>query len=301
MKKKLLLVFLLILGFIAFILYRYVFLKKTSIYGRLKVTSSPKTSIFLNSLPIGNTPFEDKIKEGEYILKLVPENNPTDNNSSQSATWQDKIQIYKDSLTIVSRELGSNDLKSSGYVLSTKKITEKGKPKDRGEIEIDTQPYGSIVYLDNDEKGISPLILENVPTGDHEISVYSPGFFRRTEKISITGGFRVIAKFKLAVDQSQIKIDESIDKKIDDKEASEEAKKKIEEKKEEKVTITIRDTPTGWLRVRSEPSINSSESARINPKETFKLLDEKNGWYKIEYKDNAFGWISSEYADKNEK
>lgn len=294
MKKKLILVFILIIGFIAFIVYRYVYIKKTNVYGRLKVTSSPVTSVFLNNLAIGKTPYEDRIVEGEYILKLIPEGNAT-----QTATWQDKIQIYKNTLTAVSRELGSNDLQSSGYILTTKKIVGKNGMRDRGEIEVETQPLGSIVYLDNDEKGVSPLILENIPTGDHEISVFSPGFFRRTEKINIIGGFRVLAKFKLAVDQSQVKIDESIDKKIDEEKASKEAEIKKSEKN--KTTVTVRDTPTGWLRVRSEPSINASETARVNPKNVFDLLEEQKGWYKIEYATGSFGWISSEYADKNQE
>ncbi len=67
----------------------------------------------------------------------------------------------------------------------------------------------------------------------------------------------------------------------------------------EKPYIEILDTPTGFLRVRSEPSTTASESGRVNPKEKYPLLDEKSGWYKIKLSTGE-GWISGRYAQKFE-
>jgi len=58
------------------------------------------------------------------------------------------------------------------------------------------------------------------------------------------------------------------------------------------------DTPTGFLRVRDGNSIGSLEIGRVNPGETYEILNEKNGWYEIQFDDEKKGWISSQYAKK---
>jgi hypothetical protein len=58
--------------------------------------------------------------------------------------------------------------------------------------------------------------------------------------------------------------------------------------------LTITNTPTGWLRVRQNPS--GKEIGRVLPGETYRLLSEENGWYEIEVSEGAAGWISGQYA-----
>jgi uncharacterized protein YgiM (DUF1202 family) len=62
--------------------------------------------------------------------------------------------------------------------------------------------------------------------------------------------------------------------------------------------VIILSTPTGFLRVRQDSSITSTEISQINPGETYSLLEEKTGWYKIKLTDGKEGWISSQYATK---
>ncbi|MBI2641451.1 SH3 domain-containing protein, partial [Candidatus Roizmanbacteria bacterium] len=157
---------------------------------------------------------------------------------------------------------------------------------------------GAIVYLDNDEKGVAPVLLEDVVKGDHELSVFMPGFFRRTQKINIDPGYQVNAIFKLAIDQSS-SLSEKTQKKTTTtitpgKEATSSAKTG-------KTTILIKDTPTGFLRVREEPSIETTEEAQVKPGDEFDLLDEETGWYKIEYEKGKQGWVYSQYAEKQEE
>ena len=65
-------------------------------------------------------------------------------------------------------------------------------------------------------------------------------------------------------------------------------------------SVKITSTPTGFLRVRSAPNRNSSEVGRVNPGETYPLLDSVTDWYfiKAELPATSSGWISSEYAQK---
>lgn len=281
MKKKLGILFLLIVLFGSGVAVKFFILDRQSSKGKLKIFSSPSASIFLNNEPIGKTPYEEVQASGEYILKLIPEGSATD-----VASWQGKITVYKNALTFVDRELGSSDLTSAGVIFNIIKMSSAPKKKETGEIEVETEPSGAIAYLDNDEKGIVPVILSEVPKGEHELSVYVPGFFRRTQKVNIEALFRTSVKFKLALDQSQKKIED-----ISDEEATASAEEK-------KIIIEVKDTPTGWLRVRQEPTLSASESAKVNPKDTFTVLEEKDGWYKIEYEKGKEGWISAQYTIK---
>src|SRR3989338_9805118 len=207
MKNKLSLLLILVLLFVVFVAVRFFIFDKQNEYGKMKIISSPAASVFLNSTLIGKTPYEDKYKVVEYLLKLILETTATD-----PASCNGKINIYKNSLTYVNRELGSSDIASAGEIFTTAKMTKKSQNSESGEIYVETEPQGAIVTLDNDEKGVAPALMENVTRGDHELSVFMPGFFRRTQKINVDPGFRVNASFKLAIDQSSSFAKESDDK-----------------------------------------------------------------------------------------
>ena len=293
MKSKMSLLLILVLLFAVFVAVRFFIFDKQNEYGKLKIISSPTASVFLNSAVIGKTPFEDKYKVGEYLLKLIPESTSTD-----TASWNGKINIYKNSLTYVNRELGSSDIASAGEIFTTTKMTKKPQNAQSGEIYVETEPQGAIITLDNDEKGVAPLILDNVRRGDHEISVFMPGFFRRTQKINVDPGYRVNAAFKLAIDQSS-----SFAKTSEDKTKTASSSGGTTDK----TYVKIRDNPQGWLRVRVDGSIDATESAKVKPGEKYELMDEKTGWFKIKYNNNSEGlvsgnftegWVSSEYSSK---
>ncbi|KXK11422.1 MAG: Bacterial SH3 domain protein [Microgenomates bacterium OLB23] len=63
-------------------------------------------------------------------------------------------------------------------------------------------------------------------------------------------------------------------------------------------SVTVNNTETGWLRVRTEPTLNASEAAKITPGRTFEVKEEKEGWYRIEYEKGKLGWVSSNYVTK---
>lgn len=288
MKKKLMLLLILIILFAGFVLVRYFIFDKSNEYGKLNVISSPGASIFVNNSIIGKTPFDDKYKVGEYLLKLIPEGT-----STETASWNGKIKIYKNALTYVNRELGSSDITSAGEIFTTEKIDIKDP---YGEVYVETEPQGAIITLDSDEKGTAPLVLSNVLKGEHELSVYMPGFFRRTEKINVDSGYRVNASFKLAIDPTQQTLEDKTKVSTESSTTT------------SNVTVTIKANDQGWLRVRADASIDASEEAKVKVGEKYPLLEEKTGWYKIKYNDNqegivsgefTEGWISSEYSSKD--
>lgn len=79
---------------------------------------------------------------------------------------------------------------------------------------------------------------------------------------------------------------------------------------EAKEMIVIQDTPTGWLNVRKGPGASYEKVTRVNPGETYTLLEEKDKWYKIKIParnasqgdaggdEETQGWVTSQYAIK---
>jgi hypothetical protein len=275
----------LLVMFLIFLGIRYFFLDLSKREGRIRIISSPTASIFINNKAVGrSTPFEEKINPGEYLVKLIPEGEAT-----STASWQDKIKVYSKSVTYIERDLGFSEITSSGVILYSTPIKSIAKKKNYGEIYVESDPAGVIIKLDNDEKGFAPMLIIDVLKGTHELTAMLPGFFSKSIKINVDSGYRVTASFKLAVDQSQ-----KTDKK---KESTKSAEIQTTE---EGLKVEISDTETGYLRVRKDPSLYSEELFRVNPGDIFKVLEEKNGWYKIEYEKDKQGWISSQYAKKKE-
>ncbi len=293
MKKKLAFLLVLVVLFILFLVVREVIFNKEGNTGRIKIVSSPSAGVFIDNTAIGKTPFEQKMKEGEYTIKLIPEGV-----SKDIVSWQGKVQVHKDSLTYINRELGSSEVSSAGEVFTVSKMEKKPSNNNFGEVYVETDPPGAIVYLDNDEKGVSPLVLEEVTKGDHEISVFLPGFFRRTHKINVDSGYRTNSTFKLAVDQTKKDINQLRQEKEAERKAAVEATKSATVK-ESSTQIVIQNTPTGFLRVREEPNTEAAEVTRVEPGEKYALLEEGDGWFKIKV-DESEGWVSSDYAIKEE-
>lgn len=272
---------------------RYIYLSQTKREGRIQILSSPNANVIIDGKAVGKTPFESSFPKGEYAVKLVADGI----DASDSASWEGNVSIVPNTRTFVSREIGINDITSSGVIMTVLPMDIKPTKKDTGQIEVQTQPDGSIVYLDDEEQGIAPLIALDVESGDHELSVFSPGFFRRSQKIKVQAGYKVIAHYKLAVDPSH--------KKVEKKPTTEIATQEAELNgttpsvtATPSLSISINTTDTGWLRVRSEPTLSASEAAKVEPGDRFDVLEEKNGWYKIEYVKGQTGWISTQYTTK---
>lgn len=317
MRNKFLLLGGLFVAFFIFILIKIFIIDRKPQSGNLKVLSSPIASVFVDNKNVGKTPLDVTIAAGEHMVKLIPEATAGD-----TAQWSGKVMVNAGTRTFVDRELGNSDTTSSGIVFSIKKAT--GSAGDSGEIEINSEPTGAITYLDNDEKGISSMVMEKVSPGEHELSIYSPGFIRRSQKVNVEAKYRIVADFKLAIDPTYKPVDqpEATPSATTDNEATTGAKvtpkatpkttptpKPAEQsplggatpKPGAKVFVVVKDTPTGWLRVREEPSVAASESAKVNPGDKFELLEEKSGWQKIEYIAGKFGWVSGQYTEKRDQ
>ena len=277
-KKAVLIVILLIIAF-SFGIYTFLSTRGTSVAG-LKIVSVPVASVFLNDKLLGKTPYEDRVVPGEYILKLIPEDTTT-----QSASWQGKVQLSPALLTYIKRELGTSELTSSGEILSLEKNS-----SNEAQVAVFSTPDAASILFDGQEKGATPFVVRNVLPGEHDVAVNSPGFIGRTVRVQALAGYTVSVNFQLALLQT------------DESKPNTSSVFPTGAKTEGVKTprVKIKDTPTGFLRVRISPSTNATETAQVKPGETYTFLEEKEGWFKISYESGKEGWVSSRYAEKSE-
>jgi hypothetical protein len=308
MKRKIVF-FLILLGIIGLIVGIVQIIKgKAPKQGVLKINATPVSSVFLDNKHLGKTPYQDNIDEGEYELKLVPESTTV-----SAASWQAKIKVYGKLLTYINAELAESDFSSASEILWLEKIT-----SNQSEISVVTNPDGAAISIDGESKGITPSSLSGISPGDHTIAVSSPGFAPRSFKAKTTAGYKLFVIIKLSLSS---RTDDLTTTLTATPSASPSAglsptpsgtakttptpTGKITPTIEaantpEKPYVIIKDTPTGFLRVRAEPTTQASESARVKPGEKYPLLDTKNGWFQISIDQSLKGWISGQYGTKVE-
>jgi hypothetical protein len=308
MKRKI--VFLLILlGIVGCIVAIVQIIKgKAPKQGVLKINANPASSVFLDNKHLGKTPYQDNINEGEYEIKLVSESTTV-----LASSWQGKVKVYGNLLTYINADLAESDFNSASDILWLEKIT-----SNQSEISVITNPDGAAISIDGESKGITPSSLTGISPGDHTIAVSSPGFAPRSFKAKTTVGYKLFVVIKLALSSRTDDLTTTLIATSSASPSSILRPTPLSIVKEtltptEKITPTgisgpnpvkpyviIKETPTGFLRVRTEPTTQSSESARVNPGETYPYLDTKNGWFQISVSESLNGWISGQYGTKVE-
>lgn len=280
-------VLLLILGVIGAIV-KGVFFKPAN--AALKIDSIPQASIFLDGKSLGKTPYEqEKLSPGEKTLKLVPE-------GGIFYPWEVKIKLTGMAMTVVKREFGETEGKSSGETITLEKIADKKTSS----LSIISIPDSAKVLVNGEDRGFTPVSLDKLSEGEISISLSASGFKEKTVRTKLTLGFKTNVSAKLAESEEgeeptgtptptgTVTPTPKLTPKPTGPTATPPPRPYIE----------IKETPTGWLRVRLEPSTTASEAAKVYPGEMYSLLDEESGWYKIEYQKGKDGWVSGQYAEK---
>lgn len=277
LRRKIAVLFISIAVFAAgFFTYQYffpdnIFVRILNGMGDISIESTPTATVFVDNKVMGQTPVQFALQEGVYKIKLVPDATA----KKTYITWSDSIRIYRNTTAYIHRVLGSDAASSAGEVLMLEKSTSK-----TGQLLINTNPAGMFVSLNGEDRGLSTLFVDGVSAGEHEIGVRGEGLLPRSIPINVVDGYKVLISIKAAVDPNY--------------------KKKKEEKVQQKTTelsqLEILSTPTGWLRVRFEPSLEASETAKVDTGKRFTYYAEQEGWYQIEYDKGKRGWVSAEYV-----
>lgn len=274
----------------------------------LKITSNPQSTVFIDGKHSGTTPYlDEQLNSGEINLKLVPqEANET------ASSFESLIELTAGVVTVINHQFATNDTPSASEILTL-------QPNNRSvaSLSVISQPDAAVVRLDNESKGFTPLIIDQLEAGDHQLLISSPGYQEKTISIKTQTGYRLTVSVQLAKQTvKQITPDQEATPSASDVEpdpASPPPSDKSTTPTQKpsptptqsgtalkKPYVKINDTPTGWLRVRSEPSLTGEEIAKVNPGDTFSLKNDQSGWYQIELDNGKLGWIAGQYAEKYE-
>jgi len=264
----------------------------------LKVSSTPPAQVFLDGKEIGTTTLEkENLKPGEKTLRLVPQSTAT-----TYFPWEIKIKLTNGTVTVVTREFGETESLSAGEIMTVEKIADKKSAS----LAVISMPDSVAVSLNNETKGFSPVNLDKLTAGSYDVRLSASGYKERSVRIVLVDGSRLILNVKLAEEEKEEETTEAEVTGTPTPSLTPGPTGKVTPKVTPKTTpppkpyILIKETPTGWLRVRVEPSISATESAKVNPGEMYSLIEEKSGWYKIEYEKDEEGWVSGQYAEKYE-
>jgi len=271
----------------------------------LQINTAPTANVFIDGKLLGKTPYNSsELKAGEVTIKLIPEST-----TEAFTSWEGKIKLTGGVLTLIDRELAASEINASGQILSL----EKSKDKNAALISIVTEPDGVLVKIDGETKGFSPLNIESIPAGDHEIILSKDGYSDKSLRVKNVLAYRLIVNAKLGQTQS---VQEPV---ITLSPSPAPAGKgtpvpttvvkttpgaSTPGPEPAKPYVLIKETPTNFLRVRNSPP-SGVELAQVKPGEKFPLLEEKvlpdeSVWYKITYTQGKEGWVSGQYAEKVE-
>lgn len=174
MKRFLLFLSPIILGFIVFLIFVFILSKTESGEGALQVTAIPQSTVYLNGKPLGKTPLckcegKDRIKAGEYTIKLIPI-------SGQNIfPYEEHITVTKGILTVVDRTFGAGSL-STGSVITLVPIHDKKAVQ----LFISSFPSEASVAIDGNDSGKTPLLVRTLTDSDHDLVVSKSGYKDKT-------------------------------------------------------------------------------------------------------------------------
>lgn len=266
-----------------FLFVRVLFSFKNVEKGALQVTANIKSRVYLNGNLIGDTQLckcnqNDTLQAGEYDIRIEP-------HDTTYTAYTARVRINGGVLTAVDRTFLPGSLASS-YVLTLEKSQSQ-----KGELIITTIPEGAMVTIDSVASGATPFTTDKLSVSEHELEIQKQGFAKKTIRIRIVDGHKLIINATLGTEGS-----EEVTANPTPTTTPAEG---ISPTPTTSGKVTILDTPNGFLRVRSGAGTTFPEVSRVNSGDTFDLLNEASGWYEIQVDSDITGWISSQFAEKN--
>ncbi len=248
------------------------------------ITEPPQAKVFLDGAEIGTSPFlKGNVSEGDYELKVT---------LPGYETQTTRINIKKGYVLNASTKLFPmpipqpvSALTSAGnfYDLST----------DNDVVASDTQSWVKAIIYWNKTRGIN---VDNV--GDNKGLIfdfyldYKGNMFNADgNPVTTTADMAALKNYKKGA---------YLGKKADGG-LSSQAKDALTTLLGSAAAIggkqaTIKATPTGWLRVRDNPTLSGVEVTRVDTGGSYLVEEEKTGWVKIKISDTVEGWVSSDYV-----
>ncbi|MCL4366097.1 PEGA domain-containing protein [Patescibacteria group bacterium] len=265
MMKKTLVWFLVLIS-LAAILLRFSE-KWTEIFFGIKQTSGisvlsepSEATVYLDDKEVGKTPYENKnLESRDYTVKLQKER----------GLWEGRIKLTAGTVAVVNRDLAYDQASSAGEILtlgSGKGITIVSSPTD-SDVEIDGKSYGRTPVTADIEKGA------------HTILISHTNYLKRSIRVELPQDFNLTVSVNLALSEADLT---DISTPVITQTAE----------------VFVKNTPTGFLRVREKPNLNGKEIGKVAPGDTLILLEEQGAWDRVRLSNGTEGYVSSSYVEK---
>ena len=248
--------------------------------GGILVDTSPAASVYVNGELVGKTPLQKTYDAGEITLKLVPL--IADQNL---LPFETKITLVSGVQTVVRREFGIDENSSSGDVIS---FEHQGGQE--ASLVVVSTPDNAQVNIDGVVRGFAPYKTSSISPAKHQITVKAPGYSDRVMTVNTALGYQLDLFAKLS--KAGVTLNPSPTPTPVSTQSAQ-------------TYVEILSTPTGYLRVRTEPGTAGEEIAQVKPGDKFLYLgeDTSTGWYKIQYEEpkaglpnGVAGWVSNQYS-----
>ena len=233
----------------------------------LEIVSNPIAKVYIDGKEMGRSPFKSNdLKPGIVKVKIL---------NDDGKIWEREIRLEENVSTVISWNFeGENG--SGGYLLAMERAGEGGA------LLINTQPENANVSVAGENKGYTPLRAENIGEGDKNISIAYPGYKNLNLIVKMVKGYQLIIDAKLIAEKVvEVSPQPTVQSPIT----------------QSGPKIKIKETGTGWLRVREEANNSSIEIGRVIPGEIYEYMSSDADWYLIKFKDKE-GWVSAKYVEK---
>lgn len=227
----------------------------------INILSLPdQATVLLDNKEVGKTPYEDQnLNPREYSIKI----------EKDQLVWQGKVRLNPGRVTVVNRELAKDQASSAGEVLTL----EKGSG-----TTIISNPAGAEVEVDGKSYGATPISLK-LNSGEHTFILSHVDYLKRSIRALQPSDYNLILSVDLSLSEADLTTIST-----------------------PPITITpeimVKDTPTGFLRVRDKPSLLGKEIAQVKPGDKLVLLEELPAWDRVRLQDNTEGYVASSYVEK---
>jgi hypothetical protein len=246
----------------------------------VEIISYPSALVYIDGKEMGSTPYKNNsLKPGQIDVKLV----------SGSMEWQRKIHLENSANTVVNWEFGQNGKDGDGYVLYLEQTGDQNKAG----FMVNSIPDKAAIEVDGEIKALSPTKIEDLGEGDKQIKVSFPSYKNVIVFVKAMKGYQLILEAELA--KEPIVLSEPTGTGTTESPIESSLKPTGTQ-----VWLTIKETGTGWLRVRDSASGEGVEVRKVNTGEKYKYLESNDGWYKIDLGNGSTGWVSAKYVDKSE-
>lgn len=292
--------------------------RKPNVSGLQVTTDGISASVLLNGSKVGSTPYSDQnLEPGTYTVRIEPEDD-------EFATYETSVTLYTGTLAVMNWTLGKTPETSGGVIYEMEPL----KKKKEANLSIASIPDGAIVKVDDVSEGFTPVLLKTMTVGSHRFQVTLPSYKDEEQTVNIAEGFQMNVTVKLAKQKvattSDVETEVASDSAIatsSAKTASSSAtptpKSRLDSVSSElkestgsaRTTgastttsgkmLTIKETGTGWLRVRAKAGTAGEELAKVDVGDSFPYFEVANGWYEIEYEKGKKGWVNGQYVKTN--